>query len=189
MPAIDRLIQRSGITRTDIRLVAASVGPGGYTGLRVAAAAAKLIAEGLGAACVGVRSAQAALAASTRAGWIGRGPIAVLLASKGESAWCEVFGPDGTAIGEGKTVVATDAARLRALGVETALGDQFVPASLAAALAQAGIRLVDIRFDPQAVAEVAARAVPMDTLAVNPVYPREPDAVTLWRARTRATDQ
>jgi len=48
VPAIRRLCERAGVGPTDLAGVGVSIGPGGYTGLRVACAAGKSIAECIG---------------------------------------------------------------------------------------------------------------------------------------------
>ena len=53
-PTIERLLARTRITLASIDKVAVATGPGSFTGLRVAIAAAQGIARGAGAAMVGV---------------------------------------------------------------------------------------------------------------------------------------
>jgi len=55
MPAIDRLFTKTGRAPADIERVAVSVGPGGFTGLRVAVVTAKLLAHAAGAQTVAAR--------------------------------------------------------------------------------------------------------------------------------------
>ena len=57
MPAIDRLVQRMGVTPGDLCVVMISIGPGGFTGLRISVAAAKMLGEVLGARLVPVPTA------------------------------------------------------------------------------------------------------------------------------------
>src|SRR5262249_3389104 len=54
MPAVDRVCRGAGVAPREIGVVAVSVGPGGYTAVRVAAAAGKMIAEGVAARCIAV---------------------------------------------------------------------------------------------------------------------------------------
>ena len=65
------------------------------------------------------------------------------------------------------------------------LADRFFPASLKNAAESAGIRLREPVFDPVDVAEVSCFLPEIDAAELNPIYPREPEAVTLWRARAR----
>jgi len=56
VPAVDRVMQRAGLGRTDVDAVAVSEGPGSFTGLRVGVACAKMLAYALGWRAVGVPS-------------------------------------------------------------------------------------------------------------------------------------
>ena len=47
--AVDRLFARLGLEPSDLGVVGVSVGPGGFTGLRIAVSTAKMFAESLGA--------------------------------------------------------------------------------------------------------------------------------------------
>ncbi|MCI0437109.1 MAG: tRNA (adenosine(37)-N6)-threonylcarbamoyltransferase complex dimerization subunit type 1 TsaB, partial [Gemmatimonadetes bacterium] len=61
LPAIGRLFERAGLKPHDLAggggAVAVSIGPGGFTGLRIGIATAKMLAESLGAKLVAVPSA------------------------------------------------------------------------------------------------------------------------------------
>ncbi|MHC4446612.1 MAG: tRNA (adenosine(37)-N6)-threonylcarbamoyltransferase complex dimerization subunit type 1 TsaB, partial [Planctomycetota bacterium] len=50
--AVDRLFARLGLEPGDLGVVGVSVGPGGFTGLRIAVSTAKMFAETLGAQLV-----------------------------------------------------------------------------------------------------------------------------------------
>lgn len=53
-PAIERLLARAGATLAGVSRIAVATGPGSFTGLRVAIAAAQGLARGTGAALIGV---------------------------------------------------------------------------------------------------------------------------------------
>lgn len=53
-PTIERLVSRAGVTLSGISRIAVATGPGSFTGLRVAIAAAQGLARGTGAAIIGV---------------------------------------------------------------------------------------------------------------------------------------
>src|SRR5687767_12602677 len=57
MPAVDRLFHRMKLTPEDLQAVGVSIGPGGFTGLRIAVSAAKMLAETLKLDLVAVPSA------------------------------------------------------------------------------------------------------------------------------------
>lgn len=170
MPGIDRLARRVGVTPRSITRVAVSLGPGGYTGLRVASTTGSMIAEALGAECVGVPTAEALIRRST-----GSGPTAVCLAVKGTTAWVHCFP------GTGGFLLPFD--QFHTLPVRTLVADAFLPEAVRAWAAGAGVGIEPPRYDPVAVAEAC-----LDRAAggpVLPLYAREPEAVARWRSRVR----
>ncbi|RMH12655.1 MAG: tRNA (adenosine(37)-N6)-threonylcarbamoyltransferase complex dimerization subunit type 1 TsaB [Planctomycetota bacterium] len=169
VPAIDRVSRRAGIGPGELSRVAVSIGPGGYTGLRVAVTVGSMIAEVAGCACVGVPTAEA-LIRRVQA----EPPVAVCLACKGASLWTQVF--PGTEPGR-----VMRASEIEALGVRTIVGDDFLPDSLRAWAAGAGVAIQPPCYDPVAVAEASLERA--CTGPVLPLYAREPEAVTRWRSR------
>lgn len=200
-----------GLRLTEIGRVAVSAGPGGYTSVRVACATGKMIAEAVnarGGACGCVRvwshfgpawyRAKALAIAGGRQSAGSAGLLAVALAGKGESAWISAPLPRDAAVWDGSTVraaarggvmVASDLAGLRSSGVVELLTDAYLPESMRKAAAAAGIRTgaddpaLRPAFDPTDVAEASRWLEVVDGAELNPIYPREPDAVTLWRAK------
>ena len=59
MPMVDEAIQKSGIALQDITLIAAVIGPGSFTGVRIGVAAAQGIARGLQIQCLAVNAMEA----------------------------------------------------------------------------------------------------------------------------------
>ena len=64
MPMVDEALLRAGVKITEIDLLAAVVGPGSFTGVRIGVSTVKGMAHGLRKPCVGVDALEA-LAAST----------------------------------------------------------------------------------------------------------------------------
>lgn len=184
MPAIERLCTRAGSHPRSghLRRVGVSIGPGGYTSTRVACAAGKMIAEASGAECVAVPTALAVLEAAQST--LRSGRVAVALAGKGETAWVQVF-ENGEPRAPGTVVDSLAAAPMFTSGVRVLIAGRHLPAPIRAAAESAGVRLVEPAFDAAACARVAARTTPIDPAELVPLYPREPDAVTLWRARKK----
>lgn len=174
LPAIDRACRRAGVSPRALRGVAVSIGPGGFTAVRIAVAAGKMIAEATGAACWSVPTAHA-VARRTSCG----GPFAVALASKGETAWITVFAAD-LAPAPGRLSRAED---LRDCGARTLIADCFLPESFRQTCVAEAIPIQAPVFDPLAVIEAAAGLDAIDPMALVPLYPREPEAVTKWRER------
>ncbi len=59
MPALDSLMEHSGVEFKDVEAVAVAIGPGSFTGLRVGLATAKGICQGLGIPVIGISSLEA----------------------------------------------------------------------------------------------------------------------------------
>lgn len=176
IPAIARLFARTGCRPDQIGLVAVSIGPGGYTALRIAVTVGRFIAWSVGARVAGVPSARVVAARVAPAG-----PFAVALASKGDDAFVTRFRSASEPPDKGMLMRAED---LAGLGVGVLVADRFLPASMRARAAELGIRIVPPLFDPAALLDLAG--VGDDPATLHPIYPREPEAVVKWRARVHA---
>jgi tRNA A37 threonylcarbamoyladenosine modification protein TsaB len=172
--AIDRLCRRVGVRPGDLRAVTVSVGPGGYTALRIAVAVGKMVAEATGAGAFGVPTAHAVArrAPSER-------PLAICLASKNESAWVVRF-VESLRAEPGRLLCASD---LESLGVRILVADSFLPRAMVGECERLGVRVVRPVFDPHAVIEAAQDLEEIDPVQLLPIYAREPEAVTKWRSR------
>ncbi len=187
MPAIDRLCRGAGVAPSDLSRVAVSIGPGGFTSIRIAVATAKMIALATGARPVGVPTALAVAHAVREQ--VGEAVLAVLLAWKRTDVWRQRFrvAPSivepidagglvaiGPGAFEGAAAVVADAELRRLLGRE--------------GVSQHGVPVHDPVFDAGALFEASLRLPATDPSALLPLYPREPEAVTKWKA-LRASDR
>jgi tRNA threonylcarbamoyl adenosine modification protein YeaZ len=182
MPAVVRACARAGIGPGDLRRVAVSVGPGGFTALRIAVATAKMIAEATGAQVVPVPSACVAATGSGFGGTLDE-PFAVALASKGDNAFVTPFasgwgGTDAANMPAGRIMTA---AEIATLGVRTILADDHLAAPIRSWAASAGVRVAAPIFDPAACLSLGALLPAVDPVSLAPIYPREPEAVRKWR--------
>jgi len=84
LPTVDRLLERAGVSRSDLTAVFVTTGPGMYTGLRVGIATAKGLARALGLPLVGVGRLE--LDAHPQAAFAGT-IVAVHRAGRGDLAW------------------------------------------------------------------------------------------------------
>jgi tRNA A37 threonylcarbamoyladenosine modification protein TsaB len=178
LACIDRAVRGAGATPRDVARVGVSLGPGGFTNVRIAATTARMIAEVTGAACVGVPSA---VVAARRVNAGGRA-FAVALASKGDTAHMTIFTNAWQPEGEGVIMDAGGVASLSTRGVALLVGDRFLPQSMRDAAARVGIEIAEPEFDPVACLEASLEWPAVDPVALAPIYPREPEAVTKWRA-------
>lgn len=179
MPAIDRLCQRAGISPMDLGLIAISAGPGGYTAVRTAVAvgAGLALATGAKAACV---PTEIALAGSVDAG----SAFAIALASKRGEAWVRAFDSDGVPIAAGRPMdEAGFSALIEQAGIARLVVDRFCPEAWRERAGELGVEVVPPTFSAAAVLEASADMQWVDAEGLAPIYPREPEAVRVWRER------
>jgi tRNA A37 threonylcarbamoyladenosine modification protein TsaB len=199
--ALARLCTRAGAFPRQLQRVAVSIGPGGFTAVRTALTSARMLAEATGASLVGVPSAIVAAAgvlqqtneSNTNAS------VLVLLASKGDSAWCSAVvrrmhpnaGHGALAQLEGAcepgvrsaTELSTMLLALRDAGAPAAvaLADGFCPPAMRAVLDGAGVPVQVPALRAAACLRLSVHAAPSEPASLQPIYPREPEAVTKWR--------
>ena len=177
MPAVERAVTALGASPGDVGRVVVSVGPGGYTGLRVAVTTAKLNALATGAEVIGVPTALVARASAAASGAWDR--ALVCLASKKDRASAWRVDVEGASC-----VGVIDAGGVRAhadLGV--VVGDPHLPESFGVAAGEAGMGLTPLELGGEALLRASMDGEACSPNALAPIYAREPDAVTQWRAR------
>ena len=184
MERIASLFDRHGLAPRDLSTIAVSVGPGGFTGLRVACATAKALADVVGCRVVAVPSSLVAAREALRSGaWrASEGARAtVVTASKGSDAWRSIVRSEGEMPVEIAAGLAPAAA-----GVDgPLLADGHSLAAWAPVAAQGAL---EARWTATACLEVGERlarqeAASEDPQRLTPTYPRPPEAVSLWEAR------
>ncbi|MCA9297968.1 MAG: tRNA (adenosine(37)-N6)-threonylcarbamoyltransferase complex dimerization subunit type 1 TsaB [Phycisphaerales bacterium] len=159
MPAIDRL--RPGA----FDRIAVSVGPGGFTGIRVACTVANMIAEVTGCGRVAVPTALVVAQGDDRR-------VGVALASKRETSHVTVI-ERGVIIGA--SVIDAEALP----DVEAIYADQFIDESFRDVARARGVEILEPRYGPAECAAIARGLDPVEVIL--PIYPREPEAVRKWR--------
>ncbi|MEM8757952.1 MAG: tRNA (adenosine(37)-N6)-threonylcarbamoyltransferase complex dimerization subunit type 1 TsaB [Planctomycetota bacterium] len=191
MPAIARLFDRAGARPEQLERLVVSIGPGGYTGLRIATAAASALSISVGPAVIGVPSAWSAARTHAREHPEG-GPFAVALASKGNACWVTAFDGSGAPLDTPSglaTGLLCDSDRAmeltEAVGIRLWLGDRFMPERLRAGVLERGGQIDEPRFVASTLLGLAWSAAPSPGGVVTPLYGREAEAVTRWREGRR----
>lgn len=147
LPMVGEVLDAAGLGFADLDLLAVTVGPGAFTGLRVGLAAARGLRLATGLPCLGVSTLEA-LAATARRQTGCRLPVLAVLDTRRGDVYAQVFAGDGTPAGAA-CAVAID-------GLPALLGDGGVcVAGDAADAAAAGLRAAGIAAE---VAEIAAPA-------------------------------
>jgi tRNA threonylcarbamoyladenosine biosynthesis protein TsaB len=190
MPAIKRLFEEAQLPPEALTAVGVSIGPGGFTGLRIAVATAKMLAMTLNAKVVAVPSATVAAMSSVRSGGESDPPtlerlVLVTLAAKRESFWATTLrATQGvwTIVDPGRLMTAAD---LSLEGIVEVLGDKFLPAAARQRCEDAGVPVRAPSFQATACLEATGSKLRAgqitDPRALKPLYPRPPEAVTRWQ--------
>lgn len=183
LPMIADVRQRAGVAFTDLAAVAATVGPGSFTGIRLGLAAARGIGLAARRPVFGIGSFDAALAALRRARPDLSGTVLMLLDSKRQDVFARVFPAAGGDAGPARVL---SPAAVRALA-ETLLasGPVSVAGDAADLSALDGLPLQRCPGGPPPIAAVAdvarmlwraAEAGQADLPPASPLYLRPPDA-------------
>lgn len=183
MPTIAKLCNEISVAPKSIKLVALSIGPGGFTGLRTSVAIAKMIALASGAKIVAVESAITAVFSSAPK----HDAYFVLSGVKQESFWlskvmrCE----NRWTCASGLSSSAEFQKRLSE--VDGVYGDSFAPS----------IILKFCKENTTPFYSIAPKASSLLALGTHyyyagsftdpadlvPMYPREPEAIRLWKKK------
>lgn len=191
-PMIGQVMQEAGLAPSQLDAVAVSVGPGGFTGIRVGLAAAHGIALAIGARLVGVSSFAAVAARVNAIGRPGCERLLVALDSRRADLYVQLFAPDlATPLAAAQAVLpdrlADYVARLAGCGRLLIAGDA-AKAAAAALDRPAGVAIADHSApDARGVVAAALRQLRCAAAAgpVRPFYLRPPDA-TLPKPRPAA---
>ncbi len=183
-PAIESLFDQAGLNPPDLEGCGCSLGPGGFTGLRITIATARAMAIALRIPLYGIPSAAvAALSTSTPPG-----RVIVALASKGESAWLtRIEHPrEGQWIGPGQLVTEPELGPWLE-GVVSIIADEHLPSSFQRNAEAASIEIIKPRYSATCCLQMTSirheQGLHDDPMAMLPLYPRPPEAVSLWEAR------
>jgi tRNA threonylcarbamoyladenosine biosynthesis protein TsaB len=182
MGQVDRVLIAAGVEPQDLDAVAVTRGPGAFTGLRIALAAAKGFALALGIPCIGVTTLEVVAAGVPEAERKGTAERLVLacVESKRDDIFVQIFSSDVQPLSD---PLACNAAELKGL---FATGERIVLVGDAAERALAMLHGAEVDAvlstaqalpDPAIIATLAAPRLCETHAMPEPLYIRPPDAV------------
>jgi len=180
MPAIESAMKELDLQPTDIALIIVSIGPGGFTGLRTATTIAKMISFATGATIIPVPSAIVVAASSDS----GTGPFLIVSSVKKEEFWLS-----RVECNKGEWLCAAglsnpDELNTKASGVTCVFADDFLPRSAKQYFEEHSIPVNKNDLNATSLLEVGlqfeAKGQTVEPLDLQPMYPREPEAVRIW---------
>jgi tRNA threonylcarbamoyl adenosine modification protein YeaZ len=178
MPMVAEVMTGAGLDFATLDLIAATLGPGSFTGVRIAIAAARGFALVTGAHLWGTDSLTVMAKAALESGMVGGSrPFAVAVDARGERLYFGLYDADGRKLAGPLLMEAGEAATLLPDELATAVGNG--ASHVAEAAMSRGRRmeakLPDLQPNAAALAELAlAAGEPLSTL--RPLYLRPPDA-------------
>ncbi len=188
LPAIERLCARAQVTREHIGALALNAGPGGFSGLRIAHAAAQVIGEAWSIPIVQISAAVVAREAAVVSELIvPEQSVWVALASKSDGCWMAkvLNSRDGNDVPQQMGVRDLNDWPLQT--GDALITDEHLPERWRAKALECGNSIIALQPTAQAVWRVACRLLSrghhVSPEHILPVYPREAEAVRLWRER------
>jgi tRNA threonylcarbamoyladenosine biosynthesis protein TsaB len=177
MPMVAEVMQESGLGFADLDLVAATVGPGSFTGLRIAIAAARGLALVTKAKLFGTDSLSVMASRALASGTIGPAPFAVAVDAKRDRLYLGLY-DEAAATLQGPLLIAPEQA-LQLLPSDLRMAAGSGAELLAAAGARHGRVIASVlpELQPNAAALAEIAAASGETVPVlKPLYLRPPDA-------------
>lgn len=181
MPMVAEIMAEARLEFADLRAIAATTGPGGFTGIRIGLSAARGFALAAGLPVIGVTTLEAVAAAQDGEGH----PLLVALDSKRDDIYVQLFGADGAALSEPQSKLPAEVEEILPAAKTVALAGDMADAVLQA-LADRDPPMLRLSGpdlpDAAVVARIAARRIasePMTADAPPPgaLYLRPPDAI------------
>jgi tRNA threonylcarbamoyladenosine biosynthesis protein TsaB len=177
MPMVQEVLAEAGIEPRELDLVAATVGPGSFTGVRIAIAAARGLALATGAKLYGTDSLTVTARAALSRGLSPGGPFAVAVDARRSMIYLGLYHATGVRREGPLLLTPDDAASRLPRDLQLAVGSG--AALLAEACARQARRieaaLPDLQPSAASLAEIALEARKM-VATLRPLYLRPPDA-------------
>lgn len=179
LPMVSEVLDEAAVDWAGLDLLAVTVGPGAFTGLRIGLAAARGMALAAGLPCIGVTTLEAVAAGAVD----DKGPLLVVLDAKRADVYAQAFDADHRPLGEPRALMPEALPGLIAQIGErpTVIGDAADLAldALAAAGLEARRGTASGIPDAAIVAVMAAEHWSSETPSPppEPLYIRPPDAV------------
>ena len=180
-PTISKIAEELSISPRSIELVAVSIGPGGFTGLRTSVAIAKMISFSTGATIIPIETALVTVASSKTDNHL----YYVLSGVKHDTFWLSKIhleNKEWCCSASLSCVAELERSINEAAGV---FADVFAPEVLSTLCLNNDVPLFNSAPNAQALLRLGRErynsGASADPLKVSPLYPREPEAVRVWK--------
>jgi len=177
MPMVDEVMREAGVGAGDLDLIAATVGPGSFTGVRIAIAAARGLALVTQAGLFGTDSLTVMARAALTEGLVADGPFAVAVDARRGMLYFGIYDEDARRRDGPLLIAPDDAVRLlpRELRVVVGNGGPLLADAASAGAVRIEPLLTALQPGAAALAEIALQGGET-TAILRPLYLRPPDA-------------
>jgi tRNA threonylcarbamoyl adenosine modification protein YeaZ len=177
MPMVADVMAEAGLAPSALDVLAATTGPGSFTGVRIAIAAARGLALVTKAKLFGIDSLTVMAREARRSGAAGQGPFAVAIDARREMLYVALYDAAGEKR-EGPLLISPDAvaaALPRDLQVAVGSGAYLLAAAAGRRGHRIEAKLPELQPSAAALAEIASESGATTPL-LRPLYLRPPDA-------------
>ena len=178
IPMVAEAMKEAEVDFAELDLVAATLGPGSFTGVRIAVAAARGFALATGAKLWGTDSLTVMARGALTSGAVVSGkPFAVVVDARGESLYFGLYDGDGAKL-EGPLLIGAEAAALVLpddLAILVGNGAEHLALAASRRGRRVEVALSDLQPSAAALAELALESNET-LLTLRPLYLRPPDA-------------
>lgn len=177
MPMVEEVLAEADLAPHDLDTIAATQGPGSFTGVRIAIAAARGLALTSGASLYGTDSLTVMARRALSEGLGPEGPFAVAVDARRGMVYFGLFAPDGSRLDGPALLSPADTAATLTSAVTLAVGSGAALLTEAAAAKNSELLplLPGLQPGASALAELAA-GTDERTAVLRPLYLRAPDA-------------
>ena len=182
MPALDSVVAMAGCQPQNIGSIIVSVGPGGFTGLRISVATAKMISLATQATIVPVETSLGVVCADQDA----VSTSLVVSAIKKETCWLSVVKKEPHWSCSGQLI---DVSSLSGFIESDCVlyGDSFLPEQIINACHTNGVEVRNTKSTAASILRVGLVYLSLNKTVspenLLPLYSREPEAVRIWKER------
>lgn len=182
-PSIEDVATTLGITPKEIELVVVSIGPGGFTGLRTSVAIAKMVSLASNATIISVETAIITVQQANQ----GEGPFLVISSVKDNQFWLSTIVQKGGNWSCTSKNASTETFASELNMVIGVFADELLPDEARATIEQHKVPIYQSAPDAISLLHIGLNLYQagnsIDPSELLPLYPREPEAVRVWKAR------
>jgi tRNA threonylcarbamoyladenosine biosynthesis protein TsaB len=180
MPALDNVVAMASSQPQNIKSIFVSVGPGGFTGLRVSVATAKMISFVTQATIVPVETSLGVVCADQES----VSTSLVISAIKKETCWLSVVKKEPHWCCSGQLIEVSSLSDFIESGC-VLYGDSFLPKQITNTCHANGVEVRNTKSTAASILKVGLVYLSLnktvDPENLLPLYPREPEAVRMWK--------